>query len=130
MRQLRHPRLDDLDLTDVLRALSDPERVVIVRTLLQSGGPLTCGEITGDRPKSSMSHHFKVLRDAGIVHTQVEGKEHRNHLRTAELEQRFPGLAKTLFRLVLDEGKPPLRGKPSPTLTATAPAPHKARRSR
>jgi len=130
VRQLRHPRLEDLDLTDVLRALSDPERVVIVRVLLQSGQAMTCGEITGDRPKSSMSHHFKVLRDAGIVHTRVEGKEHFNQLRTAELEQRFPGLAKTLFRLVLEEGKTPRRGSPSPTLAATAPAPHKARRPR
>lgn len=107
MRQPRHPRLADLDLTDVLRALSDPARVAIVKELLLSAKPLTCGEITGDKPKSSMSHHFKALRDAGIVETRIAGKEHQNQLRTAELEDRFPGLAKTIFRLVLAENEPP-----------------------
>jgi DNA-binding transcriptional ArsR family regulator len=106
LRNLRHPRLDDLDLTDVLRALSDPARVAIVKALLQSGSALTCGEITGDKPKSSMSHHFKALRDAGIVETRVAGKEHLNRLRTAELEGRFPGLAKAIFRIVLAEDGP------------------------
>jgi DNA-binding transcriptional ArsR family regulator len=103
MRSLRHPRLDDLDLTDVLRALSDPARVAIVKALLVSGRPLTCGEITCDKPKSSMSHHFKALRDAGILETRVAGKEHLNQLRTTELEERFPGLARAIFRLVLAE---------------------------
>lgn len=105
MRNLRHPRLDDLDLTDVLRALSDPARVAIVKALLLSDRPLTCGEITGEKPKSSMSHHFKALRDAGIVETRVVGKEHLNRLRTPELEKRFPGLARAIFRIVLaDDG--------------------------
>jgi DNA-binding transcriptional ArsR family regulator len=109
VRQLRHPRLDDVELTDVMHALSDPARVAIVRALLRADGALTCGEITGDKPKSSMSHHFKALRNAGIVETRVDGKEHQNRLRTPELERRFPGLTKAIFKLVLaeDAARPP-----------------------
>jgi len=93
-----------------MRALSDPARVAIVQALLASEAALTCGDITGVQPKSSMSHHFKALRDAGILETEVVGKEHRNRLRTAELEARFPGLAKAIFRVVLAEAK---RTKPT-----------------
>ena len=103
MRQLRHPRLEDVELTDVMHALSDPARVAIVRALLRAEGPLTCGDITGDKPKSSMSHHFKALRNAGILEIRIDGKEHRNRLRTPELERRFPGLTKVIFKLVLAE---------------------------
>ncbi|CAH0323095.1 ArsR/SmtB family transcription factor [Pseudomonas mediterranea] len=52
----------------------------------------TCGELDGGRPKSSMSHHFRVLRDAGLVHTRNVGTTHMNSLRRDELESRFPGL--------------------------------------
>lgn len=103
MRSIPHPRLEDLALTDVMRALSDPARVAIVKALLAAEASLTCGEITGAQPKSSMSHHFKALRDAGLIETQVVGKEHFNRLRTTELEARFPGLAKAIFKTVLAE---------------------------
>jgi DNA-binding transcriptional ArsR family regulator len=98
MRSLKHPRLDQVQLTDVMYALSDPARVYIVRRLARAGEPLSCGQITGDRPKSSMSHHFKVLRASGILETVVEGTEHRNVLRSSELEQRFPGVMKAVLR--------------------------------
>jgi DNA-binding transcriptional ArsR family regulator len=52
----------------------------------------TCGELEFGRPKSSMSHHFRILREAGLVHTQTAGTSHLNTLRREELDARFPGL--------------------------------------
>jgi DNA-binding transcriptional ArsR family regulator len=98
-----HPEVDQIQLTDVLYALSDPLRLAIVRCLAEQRRPLTCGEITLDRPKSSMSHHFKILREAGVIETRVEGKEHFNTLRVAELDKRFPGLMRTLLRAMATE---------------------------
>lgn len=91
MRAFKHPPLEDLTLERLLYALSDPVRLEIVRCL--SGVPeATCGELDGGRPKSSMSHHFRVLRDAGLVHTRSVGTTHMNSLRADVLEERFPGL--------------------------------------
>jgi DNA-binding transcriptional ArsR family regulator len=98
MRQIRHPRLDQVELTDVMYALSDPARVEIVRRLAGASSPLTCSALDLDRPKSSMSHHFKILREAGVILTEVAGKEHFNRLRAAELEKRFPGLLRAVLR--------------------------------
>lgn len=91
MRALKHPALQDLTLERLLYALSDPVRLDIVRCL--AGVPeATCGELDGGRPKSSMSHHFRVLRDAGLVQTRSVGTTHMNSLRGELLESRFPGL--------------------------------------
>ena len=91
MRAFKHPPLQDLTLERVLYALSDPVRREIVRCL--AGVPeATCGELDGGRPKSSMSHHFRVLRDAGLVQTRSVGTTHMNSLRGDLLEERFPGL--------------------------------------
>ena len=80
----------------VLYALSDSVRLEIVRCL--AGVPeATCGELDGGRPKSSMSHHFRVLRDAGLVHTRSVGTTHMNSLRADVLEARFPGLLASIL---------------------------------
>ncbi len=96
MRAFKHPPLQDLTLERVLYALSDPVRLEIVRCL--AGVPeATCGELDGGRPKSSMSHHFRVLRDAGLVHSRSVGTTHMNSLRRDELESRFPGLLASIL---------------------------------
>lgn len=91
MRAFKHPPLEDLTLERLLYALSDPVRLEIVRCLADVP-EATCGELDGGRPKSSMSHHFRVLRDAGLVHTRSVGTTHLNSLRADVLEERFPGL--------------------------------------
>lgn len=91
MRAYKHPNPEDLVLERVLYALSDPVRMGIVRHLA-GVTEASCGELDGGRPKSSMSHHFRVLRDAGLVQTRNVGTTHMNSLRSAELEIRFPGL--------------------------------------
>lgn len=91
MRTFKHPNAQDLTLERVLYALSDPVRLEIVRCLADVP-EASCGELDGGRPKSSMSHHFRVLRDAGLVQTRNVGTTHMNSLRSDVLESRFPGL--------------------------------------
>jgi len=54
--------------------------------------------VCADKGKSTMTHHFKVLRDAGIIYTQIEGREHQTSLRRKELDARFPGLLDSILR--------------------------------
>ncbi|MEE3642546.1 MULTISPECIES: ArsR/SmtB family transcription factor [unclassified Brenneria] len=91
MRAFKHPTPDEFILERVLYALSDPVRLDIVR-LLARLGEANCSELDGGRPKSSVSHHFRVLRDAGLIHTTNIGTTHMNRLRHDELQTRFPGL--------------------------------------
>ncbi|MCD5995271.1 helix-turn-helix transcriptional regulator [Pseudomonas sp. CDFA 602] len=97
MRTLKHPEPQAVTLDRVLYALSDPVRMEIVRHLA-GVAEASCGELCGDRPKSSASHHFRVLRDAGLVRTRNVGTTHMNSLRGEELETRFPGLLTTILR--------------------------------
>src|SRR5258708_5127964 len=78
-------------MTAVLYALSDEVRLGIVRTLDQRGA-CPCGEFEIDRPKSSLSHHFRVLRESGIVATRRQGTVLMNTLRREDLDARFPNL--------------------------------------
>lgn len=91
MKQYEHPPADAFDLTTILHALSDPYRLSIVQKL-SIFQPQPCAPLQDGRPKSSVSHHFNVLRKAGILRTVVVGVTHMNSLRHAELEVRFPGL--------------------------------------
>ena len=96
MRAFKHPPVQDLTLERLLYALSDPVRLEIVR-YLANVPEATCGELDGGRPKSSMSHHFRVLRDAGLVQTRSMGTTHMNALRADDLEGRFPGLLQSIL---------------------------------
>lgn len=91
MRTIHHPAVEDVALSQVLYALSDPVRLGVVRQLA-SAGEATCSSLDRGRPKSSMSHHFRVLREAGLVRTRMDGPAHMNDLRRTEIERRFPGL--------------------------------------
>ncbi len=81
----------ELDLATVLHALSDPTRLQIVCELAD-GGERCCGAFQLPITKSTCSHHFRVLREAGVISTRVEGKNRLNLLRSDALEARFPGL--------------------------------------
>jgi len=91
MRNYAHPDLADVSIEHLLHALSDPVRLDIVRQLARDG-EASCAALDGGRPKSSMSHHFRVLRSAGLVHTRIAGVQHMNTLRREEVDARFPGL--------------------------------------
>lgn len=90
---LPHPAREDLSLSSVLFALSDPDRLEIVRQL--QPGPLDMAQCTmGDPniPKSTKSHLMKVLREAGVIRNEQNGRQRRLSLRTEDLEARFPGV--------------------------------------
>ena len=85
------PPTEDLTLAAVMAALSDPARVAIVRVLAASG-ERTCGTFDLGISKATRSHHFKVLREAGLTHTRAEGTHRHVSLRRDDLDARFPGL--------------------------------------
>jgi DNA-binding transcriptional ArsR family regulator len=95
VKQYSHPALRDVPLHAVMQALSDPCRVAIVRELLSAKGrKLACNEVRLNISKATRSHHFEVLRAAGIIFTKVEGTKCMTSLRRAELGKHFPGLLK------------------------------------
>ena len=104
MRNLHHPRIDEVTLPDVLHALSDPVRLQIVRALAEREEQ-SCSAVESSVSKSTLSHHFKVLREAGITHTRVNGTHRYVSLRTAELEERFPGLLESVLEASRLEAK-------------------------
>lgn len=95
MKTYAHPEMRDVELPAVMQALSDPCRLAIVRQLLESKGrALACNEVELDITKATRSHHFEVLRAAGIIFTQMDGTKCMTSVRRAELDKRFPGLLK------------------------------------
>jgi DNA-binding transcriptional ArsR family regulator len=89
---LAHPAREHLELAAVLHALSDPMRLQIVAKLAEAGGEHTCGSFNLPIVKSTCTHHFKVLREAGLIRQRVVGTSRVNSLRDEDLEARFPGL--------------------------------------
>ncbi|MEU8584641.1 ArsR/SmtB family transcription factor [Streptomyces abikoensis] len=91
---LPEPSVDEIRLETVMGALSDPLRMGIVRKLLLESEQFDhpCGWFGLDRPKSSLTHHFKALREAGVTRQRQYGLERRSHVRVADLNTRFPGL--------------------------------------
>ncbi|WP_433438305.1 ArsR/SmtB family transcription factor [Nonomuraea sp. CA-141351] len=105
-RELFHPDAADLVLTDVLFALSDPARLEITRRL--SEGPLevaACQPTGADMPKSTLSHHIKILREAGVVRNDPHGRQRYVSLRRQDLEDRFPGVLDPILRVAPDGGQ-------------------------
>jgi DNA-binding transcriptional ArsR family regulator len=86
-----HPPAETLDLLDVLHALADPTRMTIVATLL-SDPERACGTFPVEVAASTLSHHFRVLREAGLIRQRDDGNRRWTSLRAADLEKRFPGL--------------------------------------
>lgn len=96
-RNFPHPKLEEVELPDLLFALSDPTRLGIV-SMLADGAEHSSGELAGGIPKSTMSHHLKILREAGLTRTQPDGMRCRITLRRAEVEHRFPGMLDAILR--------------------------------
>jgi len=91
MGTLTHPASNELQLASVMAALSDPVRVTIVRALAVQG-EVACGMLELGVSPATRSHHFRVLREAGITLTRPEGTHRYVSLRRDELDDRFPGL--------------------------------------
>lgn len=119
MRPLHHPAADDITVEGILHALSDPVRVKIFTDIATAQHAQTCSAFleVSERPvpKSTLSQHFKVLREAGLVRSERQGVEMRNTSRCEEVNQRFPGLLPAIMearRLQEDRARRTPRKKP------------------
>jgi DNA-binding transcriptional ArsR family regulator len=90
-KSLEMPDRDELELSEILHALSDPIRLEIVAALAAQG-EVPCGVIPLPVSDSTRSHHFKILRHAGLTETRISGTQRLVSLRRDDLEARFPGL--------------------------------------
>ena len=102
MRQLQHPAIADVSVEGILHALSDPVRAQIYARICASGESQSCASfqdcpVRGLLPKSTLSLHFRVLREAGLIRSERSGVELRNTSRRDEVDQRFPGLLDALM---------------------------------
>lgn len=94
---LVHPPTDQLELTEVLSAFADPTRLTIVRTLLDDRGrERACGSFPVAVSASTLTHHFRVLRDAGVIRQREEANRRWTAIRQEDLDTRFPGLLAAL----------------------------------
>jgi DNA-binding transcriptional ArsR family regulator len=93
---IEHPETEQIELAAVLHALSDPIRLRIVAGLA-SGEERNCGSFDLPVTKSTLSHHFRVLREAGVIRTRQGGTSRFNAVRRDDLEARFPGLLATIL---------------------------------
>jgi DNA-binding transcriptional ArsR family regulator len=95
--ELAHPAREELELSAVLHALSDPVRLSMVRYLATAPEERSCRSFNVPVTKSTCTHHFKVLREAGVIHQRQQGTARLNALREDDLEARFPGLLSTIL---------------------------------
>jgi DNA-binding transcriptional ArsR family regulator len=94
---LHHPATEEIELTDVLHALSDPLRLELVRTLDGCEEERPCGSFDLPVAKSTATHHWRVLRECGVVASRTDGTRKYQRLRRADLDARFPGLLDTIL---------------------------------
>ena len=100
MRPLFHPSIEEVTVEGILHALSDPVRVAMYADIVAQDCPQNCSNFlkVSDKaiPKSTLSQHFKMLREAGLIRSERHGVEMHNISRCTELEQRFPGLIRAI----------------------------------
>ncbi|MDJ0363203.1 ArsR family transcriptional regulator [Rhodococcus sp. H29-C3] len=94
-----HPDVEEIDLVSVLTALADPLRLQVVRDLLadEEGAERHCTSFGLPVSKSTRSHHFKVLRESGLIQQVDRGNSRMAQLRRADIDSRFPGLLSALI---------------------------------
>jgi DNA-binding transcriptional ArsR family regulator len=102
MRPLFHPSIEDVTVEGILHALSDPVRVAIYADIVGSDCARNCSNFlqVSDKsiPKSTLSQHFRALREAGLIRSERSGVEMHNISRCSELESRFPGLIAAIVK--------------------------------
>jgi DNA-binding transcriptional ArsR family regulator len=100
MRPLFHPSIQEVTVEGILHALSDPIRAAMYADIVAQECPQSCSNFlkVSDKaiPKSTLSQHFKILREAGLIRSERHGVELQNASRCTELEQRFPGLIRAI----------------------------------
>jgi DNA-binding transcriptional ArsR family regulator len=111
VKPLVHPALEDITVEGILHALSDPARVEIFTRMADavcSANCVTFAHVAGKAiPKSTLSQHFKVLREAGLVRSERIGVEMQNTSRCTEINSRFPGLLPAIISALKVQGQKP-----------------------
>ena len=98
-RPFVHPAIEDMTLESVLYALAEPARLEIVKRLAGGACGMNCSTAApAAMPKSTQSHHFQILREAGLIHSERRGTEVVNSLRCPEVEKRFPGVISAILK--------------------------------
>jgi DNA-binding transcriptional ArsR family regulator len=108
MRPLMHPSMEDVTLSGILHALSDATRRMIFVDLVAADGVTGCSaylSMGGNIPKSTLSNHFRVLREAGLIFSERSGTSMVSRPRTRELQSRFEGLIQTVVALSIAEDR-------------------------
>ena len=100
-----HPDTEQLRLENVLFALGNPLRLAIVDALAREGEQ-PCGLLRGEVAKSTMTHHWRVLRDSGVIWQRPLGRENLISLRHEDLEHRFPGLLTSVLTAISQDASP------------------------
>jgi DNA-binding transcriptional ArsR family regulator len=107
MRPLFHPSVEDVTVEGILYALSDPVRVAMYADIVGQECPQNCSTFLTVRdkaiPKSTLSQHFKILRESGLLRSERHGVEMHNSSRCAEIDSRFPGLIRAIVNAHLIE---------------------------
>jgi DNA-binding transcriptional ArsR family regulator len=100
VRPLFHPSLENITVEGILHALSDPVRAAIYADIVAQECSHNCSMFltVSDKPipKSTLSQHFRALREAGLIRGERRGVEMHNISRYAEIEERFPGLLRVI----------------------------------
>jgi DNA-binding transcriptional ArsR family regulator len=91
VQPISHPPAESLSLERVFHALGDPGRLGIFRKIAASDGT-ACGDVCALTPRSTLSHNTRILREAGLIVSERQGKSLISRVRTADLDARFPGL--------------------------------------
>jgi DNA-binding transcriptional ArsR family regulator len=105
MKLLYHPDRKDIQLASVLYALSDPVRLSVVSEIRKTGEQ-ACNCFKVPVAKSTLSHHARTLREAGVIYTRVQGTQRLLSLRTDDLNARFPGLFDSIMEAYESEELP------------------------
>ncbi len=119
MRPLFHPAIEETTVEGVLHALSDPVRVAIFAGIVAQECAQTCSHFltVSDKtiPKSTLSQHFRILRDAGLIRSERHGVEVHNVSRASEMNKRFPGLLQAILKAhTVESASAPRTKKPKP----------------
>ena len=96
-RSVDHPAREDLRLVEVLGALADPVRLGVVVRLAAEQAELSCAALDLPVSKSTSTHHFRVLREAGVLRQRYAGTARLNSLRRDDLDAAFPGLLEAVL---------------------------------
>ncbi len=99
MREVFHPATEQLNLATILNAFGDPVRLGLLKMIAEQK-EITCSGCStcSDMKKSALSHHFRILRESGVIRVRLEGKNRYLSLRTEDLESRFPGLLDSILK--------------------------------